>query len=330
MNRRVSNDPHALPISQGINRSMRPILIGGCERSGTTLLGSILGASPAAVTIPESRFRYNALIDAARSDRFLSGGDLLHLMTEDSLFKLWPIPPPAAITEPTNFRNAVEEIIRSYAQQHEQAAAEVWIDHTPINVRYALQMAEHFPEAKYLHLIRDGRAVSASILDLDWGPNTIPRAARHWIDRIAQGLALETSSIGCRVMRVHYEDLVSDTERTLRLLCDFCEIEFHPQMLAGGRFAVPPHMKKQNQLVGGVVEVRRAYGSRNRLSAREIEIFESVAGELLQYLGYQPMYQLSARPVTDAETRRYAVIEWYRNKIVNKPRKKRRLALGSA
>lgn len=327
MNSRVDSSAYQTNSDRKTQPALRPIFVGGCERSGTTLLGSLLGAAPATLTIPESRFRINALIDSSRTREPLSGKDFVRLMTEDSLFRLWSMEPPSDHSGLETYRDAVESIVWAYAREQERGRPTVWVDHTPINVRYAVKMAEHFPDAKYVHIIRDGRAVCASLLGLDWGPNTAVNAARHWRDRIALGLALETSRLGPSVMRVHYEDLVSNTETTLRELCEFCEIDFHQQMLEGGRFAVPPHMKVQNQLVGKVPEAKRAFGWRERLSHREIEIFEAVAGELLHYLGYTPMFGLSARPATMSEERHSSLIEWYRNKIVNKPRKKRRLAL---
>jgi Sulfotransferase family len=71
--------------------------------------------------------------------------------------------------------------------------ADWWVDHTPTNLRFARLLTAWFPEARFIHIVRDpGRA--ASVMPLNWGPNTITEAALFWKRRMALALtSVDTS-----------------------------------------------------------------------------------------------------------------------------------------
>ena len=80
----------------------------------------------------------------------------------------------------------------------------------------AYLLNEEFPKAKYIHLLRDGRAVANSVLSLDWGPNTIPVAARSWVKNVSYGLAAESFFNNEKILRVKYENLTLKPIETLK------------------------------------------------------------------------------------------------------------------
>ncbi|RYG21146.1 sulfotransferase [bacterium] len=296
--------------------SLRPIFIGGCQRSGTTFLGSLLGAAPGAITVPESSFR----IPWARAS---NPEEALRRMRKHKSYENWrPAVEGEALPVFGDARELMELLVERYAEAHGTENPQVWIDHTPQNVRYATLAAEQFPDARFVHIVRDGRAVAASIMPLTWGPNTIVEAANLWINRVAHGVALETSALAERTVRVRYEDLLTAPEPTLQRLCGFCEIEFTPEMLTGGKFDVPKSTQHQHALVGKAPEAARAKAWESQLSAREIEIFESKAGELLRLLGYEPRFGFAARGPSKRESLRMAATETLRQRIVNPVRKR--------
>ncbi len=308
---------------------LRPIFIAGCERSGTTLLGSLLGAAPGAITVPESLFRLPAMREF---DRGASAAEALRRMVGHGRFVHWGVSrsPDEALAPDATFGDAMNLLVGRYSAAHGVENPRVWVDHTPCNVRHALFNAAQFPGARFVHLVRDGRAVAASLMAVNWGPNTIHAAAGFWIDRLAHGLALETCALADRTIRVRYEDLLDRPEATLRRLCDFCGLEFTPQMLAGGRFDVPEVTRYQHALVGRPPDTSRATAWEAKLSAREVEIFEHTAGEMLALLGYAPRHGLGARKMRRAERRVMAVQELLRAKVVNPYRQRRRAARAKA
>ena len=300
---------------------IRPIFVGGCERSGTTFLGALLGAAPGAVTVPESSFRYAGLRAA---DAGAAAPEALARMLGHAKYRNWRVAGEADPVAPTtaSHRDLVETLVRRYARSREEPDPAVWVDHTPRNTRYALRIAGDFPDARFLHIVRDGRGVAASVMPLVWGPNTIRGAAEYWTARLAYGLALEGSALAARTMRVRYEDLLAAPEPTLRRLCEFCELEFRPEMLAGGRFDLPASTQRQHRLVGQPPLPSRATAWEGDLSDREVEIFEAHAGEMLAMMGYDLRYGVLARRERRAERFRMRAAEAWRGRVVNRLRKR--------
>lgn len=181
----------------------------------------------------------------------------------------------------------------------------------------------HFPDAKFIHIVRDGRGVAASVLPLDWGPNTVERAARWWAEEMASGLALESWDPR-RVMRVKYEDLVENCESTIRRLGDFVGLEFEPAMLRADGFSLG-FRSHQHALVGSPPRADRARAWTATLSQRQVEIFEAVAGDLLVTLGYEPRFGIAGRPPSRLERARAMLTEIVRDRLVNRRRARRRL-----
>jgi hypothetical protein len=298
---------------------MRPVFIGGCDRSGTTLLAAMLGNHSACLTTPESQFKTNILpvlegsLDRIRTERVVTR------IGKHWRFRLWGMELPGSYGGELGERAPYGEILawmaRQYGREVEKPDARWWIDHTPVNLRYAARLAEIFPEARFLHIVRDGRAVAASVIPLDWGPNTIVHAAPWWGERVSHGLAAETLPGPARALRVTYEELVREPERVMRGVCDFCAIPYEPAVLVSAGFRVPKYTENQHALIGGTPDPSRIDAWRSKLTRREIEIFEASTGDLLPLLGYPLEFGNRARRATGKETRRANWVEWIRPRL---------------
>ncbi len=268
---------------------MTPIFIGGCPRSGTTLLGSMLGTHERVVCLPEAPFiglQARAFRDspdaiasihrAIQSDfkfRFLqlSANDLEACLHADA----------------HGYRELIEAYVRAFAMRNQRSDSRYWLDHTPHNLAYCRRLASAFPDARFVHIVRDGRAVAASWIPLTWGPNTVVGAAQQWMIYMAQGLAGEQSVPSAQVQRVRYETLVSEPEVVLRDLCAWLDLPFRSAMTEGKGFQVPAYTRSQHGLIGRPADPQRIDSWRSRLRPREIEIFEHLTGDLLPNLGYE-------------------------------------------
>jgi hypothetical protein len=89
-------------------------------------------------------------------------------------------------------------MIRRYAVVNGKEAIHSWVEHSPSNSPYFDSLASLFPKARFLHLVRDGRAIAASVMPLDWGSNTIEEAAHGWVEDLAYGF-LASSPTGCAI-----------------------------------------------------------------------------------------------------------------------------------
>jgi hypothetical protein len=107
-----------------------------------------------------------------------------------------------------------------------------WGDKTPPYVQIVPQLAELYPEAKFIHLLRDGHDVAMSFRDLRWarnGSRWIHYAAEEWMEAID---AMSPLPLGeDRLIEVRYEDLVRETEATTHRICEFLGERFESEML---------------------------------------------------------------------------------------------------
>jgi hypothetical protein len=329
---------------------MRPVFIGGCPRSGTTLLGSMLGAHSDCLCVPESGFKKHFL---QTNHTHRNASDLLRMFGDQWRFKVWGIEVPEipssqvlrqsersstprcqpTIDRPESaFAEAIECVVRKYGEHVGKSDAGIWVDHTPSNTRHGATLLQLFPGAKFVHMVRDGRAVAASVLPLDWGPNTVDEAARWWMEHVAFGLAAESWGGARRVLRVRYEALVVRPETVLAELAAFLEIDYQSAMVEARGFRVPEYTAQQHSLVGQRPDASRVNGWEKSLTPRQVEIFESITGGMLEYLNYQPKFGVAARKITNIEKHTAHIYGVCRRRILNRLRfrsRKRKINAGS-
>ena len=313
---------------------MQPLFIGGHPRSGTTLLGAMVGAHSDCICTPESQFKTRVL--RHRSLQKTADPDLqaaFSLIKKDWRFRIWNISfPTGAFREIHSYADLLLFLVHRFAEKNAREHPRLWVDHTPSNIKQenASKLLELFPAGKFIHIIRDGRAVAASIIPLDWGANTIERAAHSWRKRVSQYCSIESELGPQRVRRVLYEDLVREPEKTMRELCSFLGISYQTAMAGGKGFQVPDYTAIQHSLIGSSPDRKQIEAWRHLLSSRQVEIFESIAGNLLSSLGYHVMFKASPKKIRLSEKLASGMQEFYRGQIINRIRGRQRIRQGLA
>lgn len=264
----------------------------GRGRSGTTLLRAMLDAHPEMAVPNESHFvvglgkrrRRYELPEGFDGERFLA--DLL----DDWAFKRWRLPPEHVLSEfrrdmPRSFADGIRRAFMTYARHHGKTR---YGDKTPGYVMSMDQLAHTFPESRFVHVIRDGRAVALSYLDSPFGPPTLDGNAVYWRRFVRHGRRVGRRLEPERYMEIRYEALVQDPEPELRRLCDFIELSFDPAMLryferAGKLLTTLDHGAHAN-IVRPPTDRLRDW--REQMTDSQVRAFESVSGDLLEELGY--------------------------------------------
>jgi Sulfotransferase family len=292
---------------------VRAVFVGGCERSGTTMLGAMLGAHSDCIATPETQFIEHQFAEHRFDPGALDPRETLAQIMADRRYRLlwqFPIDLGSVGLEQvgTTYPRVLSWLVQAYARNQGKEAS-VWIDHTPTNFRRALTLLRLFPEARFIHLVRDGRAVAASLLPLDWGPNNALHAAEFWMGRCALGLAAESQLGSERVLRVRFEDLVSNPEFVLQQIATFADVDYQSAMAGAAGLRPGRYHQQQHHLVGQPPDQSRLDRWRRSLSARELEIFEAEAGDFLSILGYEQLYGVRARPATQVEVLRMRVAD---------------------
>lgn len=255
------------------------------------MLGSILGGGAGCIVTPESHFKQT--IPVAISPRWVEGisrDTLLQALEKNFRFKIWRSPLPVCeglpqTLMPPDYGRLIMALVDEYAKKQEVGSWNTWVDHTPQNIQNPLVLLQIFPEAKFVHLVRDPRAVATSVLPLDWGPYNADEAALFWAQKLSYGLALE-QSYPERVMRVYYEDIVRTPEETIRRVCAHCGIEFSSAMLDGSAFAVPDYTRAQHRLVGSRPDPKRLDSRKQKLDVWQVATIEKSVGDLMVMMGY--------------------------------------------
>ncbi len=163
-------------------------------------------------------------------------------------------------------------------------------DKTPIFVTHIPLLAALFPEAVFVHLVRDGRAVVLSRAQTAWGTDRPELEALVWRAQVEQGRADGLALGPARYREIHYEDLLDDPERIARELCTFAGLEFDPGMLTYHERATTilgdqPFPEEHRNLLRPPTKGLRDW--RTELDRDQIELLECLAGPTLEAFGYE-------------------------------------------
>ncbi len=108
--------------------------------------------------------------------------------------------------------------------------ARYWVDKTPFHELHADQIATAYPDAKFLHMVRDPRSTVAGLLQLGW-------ESQAWVASLKVKTSLSAAvrnsrRLGSdRYLVVRYEDLVNDPRGSMQRLANHLEIEFADTLL---------------------------------------------------------------------------------------------------
>jgi hypothetical protein len=161
------------------------------------------------------------------------------------------------------------------------------------NIKEAQTLRRLFPEAKFIHAVRDGRDAASSVATKTWGPANALDGVDWWADRLrAVDAGVRGEEDGAfytlppdRFLLVVLDDLVAgDRQRAYGRLLAFLGVEDDPQMAAFFEREMTPasaHRERWRQGIGGVGRWRleRKYERTLRTLERE---GNHVAGALIE------------------------------------------------
>ena len=276
----------------------------GVTRSGTTLIRLMLDAHPE-LAIPGETHWVPKLIKAVERSK-QSADDLADLIIDHKRWGDFHLDANElrgrirALDKPT----AADTIRAFYLLYAEREGKSRYGDKTPGYVQEMPRIQRVLPEARFVHIIRDGRDVSLSHLRMNWGPETYAESAKLWRNRIRK--ARRQAPRVTHYTEIRFEELVDDTEGVLREVCGFVDLDFDPVMLdyherAEGRLAEKardlPRKGRPDQPAEARLESHKLAKEpprsdrigmwRERMTPEEVAEYEAVAGDMLVELGYE-------------------------------------------
>ena len=274
----------------------RPIILLGCPRSGTTMLQVALHAHPRIALPPETWL----LVDAYRErEQF---GDLTTRPGRERVadwvlgkkkvrdLRLDPAHARELLLDaPPTLGSMLGALLRAYSAQYGKPR---WGDKRPAYYRDVAAVLRLFPDAQFIHLVRDGRSAVASLKRMTWWHNTVPETISAWSMSIDLGAQWQRRLGPASWHELQYERLVADPETELRRLCtflgeDYDEAMIHPETVAS--VAVPKRKRKEtahHARTGRPMDSARVAAYREGLTPDELALMERVAGSRLQRYGY--------------------------------------------
>ena len=273
------------------------VFVTGCARSGTTLLQRMMdNHGELAVTndtrlIPASLFGTDAGKDLPLTEALVAEivdykwfghvgierGDAMRIAAEIS-----------------TFAEFVAALLDEFARRRGKALAG---EKVPQYVRRIPLIRRLFPDARVVHLIRDGREVALSTLDWVtptrflgrlplWQEEPIAVCALWWHRQMSSAiLARDQAGTGQWYHEVRYEHLAADADSTMRMLAEFLGLAHDPATVRfhEGRTVDNPKWSAKKRWLPPTSGLR---DWRLNLPERDLQLFEVIAGDVLKALDY--------------------------------------------
>ncbi len=283
-------------MSSSPDRSGNPyVFVVGCPRSGTTLLQRMLNSHPELAVANDTHFIPRVLkqnpsnyVNPALTPNLIEGVYTYHRFHRLGLNN---VNVAAAVRGADTYGAFVRGLYNAFARMNEKPLAG---EKTPDYCRHIPLLHALFPDARFIHIIRDGRDVALSTLEWAtskkgpgklplWNTDPLATCALWWRRQVGMGCR-DGRPLGDAVYcEIRYEDLVADSESSLRRLADFLGLDYSPQM-AGY------HTGKTNHAPG--LSAKKAWlpptkGLRNwriQVEDEDLAVFEYLTGDLLSFL----------------------------------------------
>jgi hypothetical protein len=274
------------------------LFIVGCARSGTTLVRRIVDAHPEIAITTEMHW-ISHYFDYFKNQNRLVTPELVSELTGHKRFAQFEIPRQQfegllgsgeALPYPT-FLNRVFGLYRKIKNKPLVG------NKTSGYVRRIPTFHALWPDAKFVHIIRDGRDVCLSVLNWNkaertvgryasWEEDPVSTTALWWERKVRKGRE-DGAALGPGLYHeMLYEDLVEDQERECKRLCEFLGVPYDDAMIRfhEGRERVKPGRSAKSAWLRVTSGLR---DWRTEMCTGDVERFEAAAGNLLEELGYE-------------------------------------------
>ena len=251
----------------------KPMFLVGAGRSGTTLLGLMLSHHPQLSWCQE--FEY--VVDQVTDDGKLPNLDQYYEWLETH-----------RIFQARNFEINQNfdyvQLVNSFLLQQKQRDKKELIGATVH--RHFDRLLKIWPNARFIHLIRDGRDVARSCIGMGWSGN-VWTGVERWLEAESLRNELKPKISADQYTEVNYEDLITQPAEVLTEICQFIGLEYDKAMLNYDQDTT--YSKPDPKLI---------QQWRKKLSEEEIRLVESRSSDLLVSRGYElsglPSLQLTA------------------------------------
>ena len=279
---------------------MQSVFMVGEQRSGSNLLRVILNNSDKIAAPHPPHILQRMMPLQEHYDDLQNEQNFMRLVAHVCrLIELNPVPWEDVHFDREDVRSRCREnnlvavfgaVMDCYAERHD---AEAWMCKSMQNIRWANDLNGYFDNSKYIYLYRDPRDVALSFSKAVIGEKHPYFVAEQWAE--LQSLCLEQRDrLGeDRVFSLCYEDLTSNPEETVRNICTFLDIEYSDEMLAFHKSKEAVRSANSSQLWENLSQPVISSNTNKflrEMSDEEVSIVESIAGPVMDRLGYRRLF----------------------------------------
>ncbi len=265
------------------DKTKPPFFIVGCNRTGTSLLRTMLNHHPDIAVPLESIFFIDYLKAGKRVDIELQK----KLLVGEPMLNEWGI---KLNYHDFNKSVAAGDLIRVAHEKYAQKEGKkYWGNKTPRLTRHFELIKEALPKALFIHMIRDPRAVALSLSKTKIHRSNVYFGAKRWLRFVQSGLEME-KKFKKDVLRMRYEDLVKDPEKMLRIICNFLGLRFSRKMLnyyTKGNNEYRTFHNNEHKNLKLPPYVKRINAWKNELTKKEVEVIDSICKDVAIKVGYK-------------------------------------------
>jgi len=257
-----------------------PIIIGGCPRSGTTLLRTMLDSHPniysgveLAITMQVAQATidtWKAIGSRAESSYGIDDGDIARA-----------------------YGKSIEHILEKIRERSGKPRV---ADKMPQSVQHFNTLSWMLPDSLFIHVIRDGRDTACSIINHTvefkdkqgnpmWFTKDAVEATKYWNWITNRGLLMRNHPNCDRYYEIFYENLIKDTETEMRKLLDFLGEPWNDRVLE--HFEDTHELEETTRQSGNKPNTYSIGRWKREITEEEKDRIDTKIGETLNILGYK-------------------------------------------
>jgi len=300
-------------FNQWVKLNNRPVFICGHPKAGTSLMRSMLDSHPQLVVYPEETLFFRRYLPEANG-KSLEGKVGLAEQLLIHIFQWNSKDPPhhqagypdrdyaRSISFDRVRENMIALLDSKYETNGDLLSAAVlafgltrglvsnntqwWVEKSPYNELYFEKIMSWWPEAKFIHLIRDPRDNFASY-HRKHGEWTASFFAENWVRSTKKGLSNLKKVGDSYYWMLRYEDLVTQPEDVIQKVCAFLSIDDHATLRIPTRNGQA--WRGNSMFAEQFEQVSTAPIGRWEmdLDLQSVFIIQKICGKVMRELGYQ-------------------------------------------
>lgn len=273
------------------------VFVVGCPRSGTTLLQRMLDAHPDMTIANDTHF----ITRAAKHELRLSPTPALTPELVDQVisyrrFYRMGLPEEEARKAAEDCESYSEFVSRLYDLRAKAQDKQLSGEKTPDYCRKIPTLSRLFPQARFVHIVRDGRDTALSTLDWAnenkgpgkwdlWNTDPVATCALWWRWQTGTGCK-DGSAAGEQYFQVRYEDLLDNVEGALERISSFLGVAYSDRM---SNFFQGKTRSTQGRSAKSawIPPTKGLRDWKTQMKAEDIAVFQAIAGNWLTRTGYE-------------------------------------------